>query len=495
VFQFKLPDLGEGVHEGEILQWYVKAGDVVKEDDPLVEVETDKAAVTIPAPRSGKVVEIASAVGQTVTVGTVIVTIEEANGASSGTSKTSGPGVAPARSAAPVARAAGASSKAPQPPPAPATAPIAPKVVAPRTPPSAIASTPATRLVAATPMSGGAVAAAPATRRLARELDVDLRRVPASGPGGRVTSEDVRRFATEGGVDGETPAVRAVAAEARSNAVPPPRPAPPMEQEPEEPAVSAFGPGGSGIPFFEVEPVPDFEAFGAVEREPIRSIRRKIARKMVASMVIVPHVAHMDEADVTELDRFRQEEKARRKGKPGDGLTLLAFVVKAAAAHLRAAPNINASIDPHRQEIVYKKYYNIGFAADTPRGLIVPVIKNVDQKSLIQVSDEIVSLAARAREGTLDVNDLRGGSFTVTNVGSLGGTGVIPTINYPEAAILGMGRAIDKAVVHNGAVAIRKVLPLTIAFDHRLIDGAVAARFMTALVQSLSSPTRLLMDL
>ncbi|MCA9672691.1 MAG: 2-oxo acid dehydrogenase subunit E2, partial [Myxococcales bacterium] len=260
------------------------------------------------------------------------------------------------------------------------------------------------------------------------------------------------------------------------------------------PARPAASGDASGIPFFELEPSPNFEAWGPTEREPLRSIRRKVAHKMVTSMVVVPHVAHMDEADVTDLDAFRRRERARRADQPGGKLTFLAFVIKAAVAQLRRRPNLNASIDPDRGEIVYKKYYNIGFAADTPKGLIVPVVHDADRKSIIEVAADIERLASKARDGKLEIDEMRGGTFTVTNVGSLGGTGMIPTINYPEVAILGMGMAQDKPVVRDGRIVVRKILPLTLAFDHRMIDGADAARFMTALTQTLADPNALMLE-
>jgi pyruvate dehydrogenase E2 component (dihydrolipoamide acetyltransferase) len=211
-------------------------------------------------------------------------------------------------------------------------------------------------------------------------------------------------------------------------------------------------------------------------------------------MVLVPHVAHMDEADVTDLEAFRRRERDRRAGEPGGKLTLLAFVVKAVAAGLRKAPAFNASLDPFNQEIVYKQYYNIGIAADTGRGLIVPVIKEADRKSIIQLSADIEDLAGRAREGQLSVDELRGGTFSVTNIGPLGGTALLPTINYPEVAILAMGQAQQKPVVRDGEIVIRTMLPLTLAFDHRIADGADAARFVGEMVRQLSDPNLLLLE-
>jgi pyruvate dehydrogenase E2 component (dihydrolipoamide acetyltransferase) len=215
---------------------------------------------------------------------------------------------------------------------------------------------------------------------------------------------------------------------------------------------------------------------------------------MVTSMALVPHVAHMDEADVTELDAFRIRERERRGDGAGGRLTLLAFVMKAVTAGLREAPAFNASLDPFKEEIIYKKYYNIGFAADTGRGLVVPVVNETDRKSIVQLADEIYRKATDAREGTLPADNMRGGTFTITNIGPLGGTALMPTINYPEVAILAMGKVQEKPVVRDGEIVIRKMLPLTLAFDHRIADGADAARFVAELVRQLSDPNLLLLE-
>lgn len=270
----------------------------------------------------------------------------------------------------------------------------------------------------------------------------------------------------------------------------------PAEQLGDDPAAIAeyAAHAASTIPFLDVEPLPDFSQWGPVEREPLRSIRRRVARKMVTSMILVPHVAHMDEADVTDLEAFRRQERARREDQPGGRLTLLSFVVKAVTAGLVKAPAFNASLDPFSQEIVYKKFYNIGFAADTGRGLVVPVIHDTNTKSLVRISTDIEDLAGKAREGTLGVDDMRGGTFTITNVGPLGGTALLPTINYPEVAILGMGQVQEKPVVRNGEIVARKILPLTLSFDHRVADGADAARFVSEMVRRLSDPNLLLLE-
>jgi pyruvate dehydrogenase E2 component (dihydrolipoamide acetyltransferase) len=405
-----------------------------------VEVETDKAAVVIPSPASGKVSALNGEVGKIVNVGDVIAVIE-----------TEGeiPKAIPAKEAKlPIKEA----PLAPHPTPAiiPEKEVIPPlKVKIP-------------------------VPAAPATRRLARELGVDIETITGTGPAGRVTPEDVKLAA-----EGKAPTIPIVeevkAIEKRAEA---------------EFAAHA----ASAIPFLDIDPLPDFEKWGPVEKEALRSIRRKVAHKMVTSMILVPHVAHMDEADVTLLEEFPHREKDRRKGQPGGHLTLLAFVIKAVTAGLKETSAFNASLDPFKEEIVYKKYYNLGIAADTGKGLVVPVIKNTDRKSIMEISREIEDLAKRAREGKLEVSELQGGTFTITNVGPLGGTALIPTINYPEVAILGMGRVQEKPVVREGQIVIRKMLPLTLAFDHRIADGADAARFVSEMVRQLSDPNLLLLE-
>ena len=441
MYEFLLPDLGEGIHEGEILKWHVGVGEPIAEDEPLVDVETDKAAVTIPSPKAGTIALLAGEVGDLVEVGLVLVTIDDGSGEAVAT--------------APVAATA--------PEPEPASVPATPEPTAPAVAPRT-----------------GPVPAAPATRRLARELGVDIALAIATGPAGRVTPEDVRRLA-----EGSAPTPVAPPAETHV----------PAHDVQGDAAFAEFAAhAASTIPFLELEPLPDFSEDGPVEIEKLRSIRRKVARKMVTSMALIPHVAHMDEADVTDLETFRKREKERRQDGPGGKLTLMSFVMKAVAAGLRAAPSFNASLDPFKEEIIYKKYYNIGFAADTGRGLVVPVIPDADRKSIIQLADEIHAKAVQARDGKLPPHDMRGGTFTITNIGPLGGTAIMPTINYPEVAILAMGQVQEKPVVRDGEIVIRKILPLTLAFDHRIADGADAARFVREMVRQLSDPNLLLLE-
>ncbi len=448
MFEFKLPDLGEGIQEGEILKWYVDKGGEITEDEPLVDVETDKAAVTIPSPRSGKIVDRKGEVGDMVNVGEVFVIIDDGSGGEASLPAPEKKEEAPKQEAAPKKQEASVSKPAPK--------PVAKAVEH---------------------ADGRPVPAAPATRRLAREMGIDINQVPGTGPGGRVTTEDVQAFA-----DGGAPVATSDTAPAASQA---------SKAAPRE----AVEIPKSGIPLLELEDLPDFSQQGPVEIEQFRSIRRKVAKKMVTSMVVVPHVAHMDEADVTELEKLRiAEKKAAEQDGSGVRLTLLPFMMKALTAMLRKYPQFNASLDPFREEIIYKKFYNIGFAADTPRGLMVPVVKDTNNKSIVEISQEIIELATRAREGNIEPQDIQHGTISITNVGPIGGTGLIPTINYPEVAILGMGRVQEKPVVRDGEIVIRKMLPLTLAFDHRIADGAQAAYMVTELIKMLENPTKLLLS-
>jgi pyruvate dehydrogenase E2 component (dihydrolipoamide acetyltransferase) len=449
MFEFILPDLGEGIAEGEILKWYVEEGGPIVEDEPLMDVETDKAAVTIPSPRGGTISALKGKVGDIVNVGDVIVVINDGTGEAAAVEEKA-------------AEQTFAKPDAPEPAPVPMAA-----------------------VPAAQPGVRRPVPAAPATRRLARELKIDINLVSPTGPGGRVTPEDVHRFADQGAAPSSGTAPTAATSADHV----------PAKKATDDTAFAEFAAHASStIPFLEIEPMPDFSSDGPVEVEALRSIRRKVARKMVTSMALIPHVAHMDEADVTDLDAFRVKEKARRSGGAGGKLTLLAFVMKAVTAGLRTTPAFNASLDPFREEIIYKKYYNIGFAADTGRGLVVPVVNDTDIKSIVQVADDIYDKAVLAREGKLGPEFMRGGTFTITNIGPLGGTALMPTINYPEVAILAMGKVQEKPVVRDGEIVIRKMLPLTLAFDHRIADGADAARFVAELVRQLSDPNLLLLE-
>jgi pyruvate dehydrogenase E2 component (dihydrolipoamide acetyltransferase) len=408
--------------EAEIVAVLVREGDVIREDAPLLEVETDKAQVEIPSPMGGRVEKVHVQPGQTVKVGAPLVTF--ADGAAE-------PAAAPAPSwSAPAA--------------------TAPARAAAATPPA-----PAAR-------DEGPVPATPATRRLARELGVDLKAVRGSGPAGRVLDEDVRAAAS--GSRGA------------------PAPAPVAPAGPAKPLATV------GV---EAPPLPRFEQWGPVERAPLSHLRRTIAERMTLSATLIPHVTHFDRADITDLDAIitRNLEAARAKGVT---LTLTSFLLKAAALALRRHPTFNASLDPAAGEMVLKRYYNLGVAVATERGLIVPVLREVDRRPVLEIARELGALAQRVRDGKATLDDLRGGTFTITNIGALGGTAAIPIINYPEVAILAVARARPEPVVRQGQIVPRLMLPLTLTFDHRIADGADGARFAAEIVQLLEAPERLL---
>jgi len=432
---FNLPDLGEGLTEAEIVAVLVHEGDVIREDAPLLEVETDKAQVEIPSPMGGRVEKIHVEPGQTVKVGAPLVTFGDG-------------AVEPAATAAPSRSTAAAPAAA-----APTRAPAAP--------PPAVAA-PAVR-------ADGPAAATPATRRLARELSVDLKAVRGTGPGGRVLDEDVRAAASG-------PRGAAAPATAAARAATPAGPARPLA------AVGADTP-----------PLPRFEQWGPVGRAPLSHLRRTIAERMTLSATLIPHVTHFDRADITDLDAIitRNLEAARARGVT---LTLTSFLLKAAALALLRHPTFNASLDPGAGEMVLKRYYNLGVAVATERGLIVPVLREIDRKPVLEIARELAALAQRVRDGKATLDDLRGGTFTITNIGALGGTAAIPIINYPEVAILAVARARQEAVVRQGQIVPRLMLPLTLTFDHRIADGADGARFASEIVQLLEAPERLLWE-
>src|SRR5262245_17533608 len=475
---FALPDLGEGLTEAEIVKVLVNEGDVIVEDAPLLEVETDKATVEIPSPFGGRVARIHVHPGQSVKVGDVLVTFDD-GGAPSGRGGASAPVAATARSAAaPASRAASAAASAA------ASVTATGKSAAPAKPAGAggraSVMTPQASPVGTTqapPVGTGPVPATPATRRLARELGVDLRAVRGTGPGGRVTDDDVKATVGGAGRGGAPAAGRA-----------PQRAAAADGQAPERGAAKPLAAVG-------VEPpaMRRFEQWGPVERQPLSHLRRTIAERMTLSATLIPHVTHFDRADITELDAIirRNVEAARERGLT---LTLTSFLLKAAALALQEHPQFNASLDPAAGELIVKRYHHLGVAVATERGLIVPVIRDVDQKPLVEVQRELAALAQRVREGRATLEDLRGGTFTITNIGALGGTGAIPIINYPEVAILGVARGREEPVVHEGKIVPRMLLPISLTFDHRVADGADGARFAAAIVRRLERPEQLLLD-
>ncbi|WII73494.1 2-oxo acid dehydrogenase subunit E2 [Bdellovibrio sp. 22V] len=432
VQDIKLPELGEGVTEGELVKWLVKPGDSVKADQAIAEVLTDKATVEVPTPVAGVVKDLKFKSGDVVKVGSTMITL------------TAGAGAAPAPQAP-----AGAQREVP----ASAHANFA-----------AASAMPAQASSAAAVATGGIfppvadskVLATPATRRLAREMGVDINTLGGTGLAGRVTREDV--LSAKGGA------------------------APAAAKAPSAPGMSIPKPSYQG------------PAGAAEERVPLVGIRKKIAENMQRSKHVIPHFTIMDEAKVDAMVAMRESLKEHAE-KHGTKITYLPIVMKALIATIREFPMFNASIDDAAGEIVYKKYFNLGFAADTPNGLVVPVIKNADQKSILEISKEILDLSKRARDGKLKPDEMKGATITVTNIGSIGGTYATPVINHPEVAILGMYKIDEKPVIKDGQLKAIKVMNYTMTADHRLIDGAVAARFLAAFIARIENPGKLLVEL
>ncbi|MGD2096744.1 MAG: dihydrolipoamide acetyltransferase family protein [Desulfobacterales bacterium] len=425
---FKLPDLGEGVHEGEVLAVHVSAGQEVKEDDIILEVETDKAAVEIPSPYSGTVAEVRVKPGDTVKVGDVMMTFSNGDEAEVAD--------APATEAAPTENAEVAEA-------------------------------------ASIPAEGerkGPVPASPATRRLARELSVDLQRVTPTGPGGVVTADDVRTFAEKGpDVTGPPAGAEAI---------------------PEEQTADMVIPSPT---------LPDFSRWGSIERVPFRSIRRATAKQMVIAWSQIPHVTSQDEVDITKLEAFRRKHKADIETE-GGRLTMTVFAIKAVATALKMYPEFNASLDVAAGEIVYKNYFHIGVAVNTENGLIVPVIRDVDRKSIKELAVELHDLVQRTRSRKVALEELQGGTFTITNAGAMGGGYFAPIINFPEVAILGMGQGrLQPAVVDKGdgghEIAPRLIMPIVLCIDHRVLDGADAIQFLKKVIEVLEDPDELLISM
>lgn len=504
-FEFKFPDVGEGITEGELLAWKVKEGDVVVEDQTLAEVETDKAVVEMPSPRAGRIVKLHAEEGETIAVGQVIVTIEEgvtaeaqaAEVAEQAPEAAAEPAEEPA--AAPAAEVAAAQAPAtpskeqpaptqpaepraqPVPPPPPASqvqeeeefytgsvighleeAPEEPEEPA-AAPGRATTPRPAAAAPAVDEDSAIRVAAMPSVRALAKELHVDLSTVHGTGPGGRILRQDVEDHA-EAGVYGR-PSVSAPAVAVAD-------------------AASAEPWMGGAI---------EQDEHGVVERVAVKGIRRTMARRMSESLAKQAQVTTTEEADITVIRRIREKERTLAAER-GVRLTYLAFVIKSVAAALRRFPRLNSVLQEDCEQLVLKRYYNIGIAIDTKAGLVVPNIKDADSKGIFQLAEEIVDLVERAQDRRIDLAELRGGTFTVTNYGAIGGLYATPVTNYPEISILGMGRVRDTPVVRKGEVVIRQMLPLSLTYDHQVVDGAEATRFLNLVISYLEDPDLLLLE-
>ena len=484
-FEFKLPDIGEGVSEGEIVEWHVAVGDVVAEDDPMVEVMTDKATVTIGAPRAGTIAALNTGVGEVAQVGDVIVVI-----ATDGASEASTPEPEPeAKDEGPAATAVGdireglpgSSFFRTKRPSAPASNGHANgngghrtnghQAALPTMPPPATA--PAVQYFAAKPL------ATPATRKLARELGVDLRSIPPTGPSGRTTRKDVESYVSElGAGTGQGATTIAAPAEDRTLVARAPSVMPTIRPDapsaPPQPIAPPATRGGEALE----------------ERKPFVGIRRKIAQKMQTAKNTAAHFTFVEECDVTELVALRKRLAPKAEAE-GVKLTYLPFIVKAVVAALKKHPVLNSALDETSNELVYRKYYDVGIAAATPSGLMVPVLRNADGRSLLDVAREIQRLGEGAREGALGADELTGSTFTITSLGKQGGLFATPVLNHPEVGILGVHRMKDRAVVKDGEIAIGKVMLLSLSFDHRIVDGHVGAAFAYDIIELLEEPDRL----
>jgi pyruvate dehydrogenase E2 component (dihydrolipoamide acetyltransferase) len=450
--EVKLPFLGDGVDDGDVLEVLVKEGDVIAKEQGIIELETGKATVQVPSNQAGKVLKVHVKSGQTIPPGTVLLTLEAA---------------AAGASAAPVpvqpAAAKPAPPKAAAPPAAPPSKPVAPQPAAPQpaaptqpapTPqPVVVAETSKPSVVVAQPSArpGGEIAAGPAIRRFAREVGVDLSRVSGTGEGGRITREDVL-------------------AVVRSHSQAP------------------SADGGKA----KTSTATHRDTWGPVRLEKVTKIRKTIAAKMHESWTTVPRVTNFDDADVTELEKIRVSSK-EDYAKKGIKLTSLPFVIKAVANSLKNHPVINASLDLANDQVIYKEYINIGIAVDTERGLVVPSLRGTDEMSIPDIARALAQIADNVRDGNFTPADLQGSTFSISNLGAIGGTYSTPIINTPEVAILLVGRARKLPVVVDDQVAVRLMMPLSLSYDHRLVDGAAAARFLNEVIDYLESPARMLL--
>lgn len=416
--EFRFPDVGEGIHEGEIVRWLVHAGDTVRLDQPMVEVETDKAVVEIPAPQAGTILRVAVAAGQKIQVGSVLVVIGEVGE----------PMVTPSVAPVPSASASVVGSL---------------DLALTELPPSSEASP-------AAPTPPRRVLAIPSVRKLARDLGVDLTRVTPTGPHGRIRREDVAQAASS------------------------------RQPAPVSASVSASVPASASS-----EPV---------TYQPLSALRRTIARAMVAAATTAVPVTTTDEADVTDLVALRERSNLAATAQ-GVHLTLMPFLMKAVVAALLQHPTLNAVLDESHDRLVLQHYYHLGIATDTPDGLLVPVVQHVEQKNLLTLATELSRLTDLARTRRIALHELRGGTFTLSNYGAIGGIFATPMLRLPEVAILGIGKLLPKPVVHQGAIAVRTVLPLSLTFDHRALDGAEAQRFLNTLLGYLTDPARLVLVL
>lgn len=429
-FEFRFPDIGEGIHEGVIMKWLVNEGEPVNEGDSLAEVETDKVTTEIPSPKSGKVLELKAAKGEKINVGQVFITIETSETEESAVTKE----VVEEETAGVVGEVIASSMVIPS-----STENV---VVQPRP-------------------AGGKVLATPVARKLAKDLGVDISTIKGTGPNGRVMKEDIYK------------------AKETANA---PKEEVKVKSEPQQ--TSAYK-----TPISEPIAVAD----DRVERIPLTRIRKTIADRMTQSRFTIPHTTAMDEIDISKLVEFRRRYKDALR-EEDINLTYLPFIIKAAIVALKKLPEFNSSLDMEKEELILKHFYHLGIATDTERGLMVPVIRDADKMSVVELAKAVQDISMKAKENKIDLSELKGSSFTITNYGSIGGYYGIPIINYPESAVLGLGRIVKKPIVNDDdEVVIAHVLPISLSYDHRIIDGASGARFINILKELLTDPDMLLL--
>ena len=434
--EFKLPELGENITSGDVVNVLVSVGDTIKEDQPILELETDKATIEVPSSVSGVVKEIHMKAGDQANIGQLILTLETSGSQPAAAPAKAASAPAPQPTAKPAEPAPEAKAEAPAPPPEPkpasAPAPEGPRKLAP---------------------------AAPSVRRLARELGVIINEVPGAGPGGRISQKDVKAYVKQLNT-----------------------------QRREAPPASAATVGMPAQP-----ELPDFSKWGEIERERMSAIRRATARAMSQAWTYIPHVTNFDSVDITELEKLRKL-YAKKAEAAGGKLTVTAIIIKVLASALQRFPKFNASIDVASNEIIFKKYYNIGIAVDTERGLVVPSIRDVEKKNIIELAVELNEIAVKARDRKLTLEEMQGSTFTITNLGGIGGTNFTPIVNLPEVAILGVSRGRMEPVYRDGNFEPRLMMPLALSYDHRLVDGADAARFLRWVAEALEQPFLLALE-
>ena len=437
----KLPELGENIEGGDVLRVMVKAGDTIKKDQAVLELETDKATIEVPSSAAGVVKEIKIKPGEKVKVGQTIFLIEEGESAAA----------QPADTAPPVEPKPAEPVKAGKPEAKPEKR-KADVVEMNRSKPAAPAAAP----VQVQTADAASIPAAPSARRLARELGVNIQDIQGSGPAGRISMDDVTAYARR--------------------------------------LLSGAGAGPARSGPVAAAALPDFSKWGGIERKPMSGVRRTTAHRLTQAWNTVPHVFQHDRADITGVEVLRKRLSKKAEAEGGAPITITAFLMKTMAAALKKFPQMNSSVDLSSDEIIYKHYVHIGVAVDTDRGLLVPVIRDVDQKDIFQIADELSQAAEKARSRKLSLDEMQGGSVTISNLGSLGGGAFTPIVNWPEVAILGVARARMEPVYTDGEFVARFLMPLTLSYDHRVIDGADGARILRWIVEAVEQPALMWLD-